>query len=259
MTFKDFNALLIRLFLGYLFTSSGLCKLTDGHFGQLIGPPLLIEQLTPHGLRTFGFFIAISQVMTGALVLSQRYSLLGLIMLVPMNLGILMVTISQNWTGTPYIDAVFTSLNLLALLYEWNTLKFLLLPEQTNLRIPSNVNQFFPNNWLAISSIGFLGLACVVSRYSYLATTLVAAFAYVLAYFNVFRSQNFPWPYRWVLVMSLLAILTITFIGYLLKLPWPINPMLLMAIPVLGTFIVYIGTMIWVLLGKKKALQKGQG
>ena len=101
MTFKDFNVLLIRLFLGYLFTSSGLCKLTDGHFGQLIGPPLLIDQLTPHGLRTFGFFIAISQVMSGALVLTQRYSLAGLIMLVPMNLGILMVTISKIGKGLP--------------------------------------------------------------------------------------------------------------------------------------------------------------
>jgi uncharacterized membrane protein YphA (DoxX/SURF4 family) len=115
MSFKDFNFLLIRLFLGYLFTSSGLCKLTEGHFGQLIGPPLLIQQLTPHGLRTFGFFIAVSQVLTGALVMAQRYSVLGLIMLVPMNLGILMVTISQNWQGTPYVDAVFILLNTLGL------------------------------------------------------------------------------------------------------------------------------------------------
>ena len=259
MTFKDFNALLIRLFLGYLFTSSGLCKLTDGHFGQLIGPPLLIEQLTPHGLRTFGFFIAISQIMAGALVLSQRYALLGLIMLVPMNLGILMVTISQNWTGTPYVDAVFTTLNLIALLYEWNTLKFLLLPEKTTVQIPPKVNQYFPHIWLPVCTISLLGICCFCSRYSYLATTIIAAFAYMMAYINVFRSRLSPWSYRLVLAMSLLAILTITFIGYLLKLPWPINPMLLMGVPILGTLLIYLGTLIWVFLGKKKALQNMQG
>jgi hypothetical protein len=245
MTFKDFNALLIRLFLGYLFTSSGLCKLTDGHFGQLIGPPLLIAQLTPHGLRTFGFFIAISQVMSGALVLSQRYSLVGLIMLVPMNLGILMVTISQNWQGTPYVDAVFTLLNLLALLYEWNSLKFLLFPETANIQIPPKVNQFFPNMWLPLVIIGLFGTGCFMSRYSYVLTTALAALAYLLAYLNVFRSQSFIWSYRLVLGMSLTAIIFVTVIGYLSKLNWAFSPMLLMGLPIFGTFIAYLVALGW--------------
>jgi hypothetical protein len=245
MTFKDFNTLLIRLFLGYLFTSSGLCKLTDGHFGQLIGPPLLIAQLTPHGLRTFGFFIAISQVMSGALVLTQLYSLVGLIMLVPMNLGILMVTISQNWQGTPYVDAVFTLLNLLALLYEWNTLKFLLFPETAAIQIPPKVNQFFSNTWLALVIIGLFGIGCFVSRYSYALTTALATLAYLLVYLNVFRIQSFIWPYRLVLGMSLAAIISVTIIGYLLKLNWPFSPMLLMGLPIFGTFIAYLIALGW--------------
>lgn len=240
MTFKDFNALLIRLFLGYLFTSSGFCKLTDGHFGQLIGPPLLIAQLTPHGLRTFGFFIAISQVISGALVLTQRYSLVGLIMLVPMNLGILMVTISQNWQGTPYVDAVFTLLNLLALLYEWNTLNFLLFPETAAIQIPPKVNQFFTNSWLPLLIISLFGLCCFTSRYSYALTTVLATLAYLLVYLNVFRSQSFIWSYRLVLGMSLAAIISITIIGYLSKLHWPFSPMLLMGLPIFGTFIAYL-------------------
>jgi uncharacterized membrane protein YphA (DoxX/SURF4 family) len=245
MTFKDFNALLIRLFLGYLFTSSGLCKLTDGHFGQLIGPPLLIAQLTPHGLRTFGFFIAISQVMTGALVLTQRYSLAGLIMLVPMNLGILMVTISQNWQGTPYVDAVFTLLNLLALLYEWNTLKFLLFPDTAGIQLPPKVNLFFPNSRLPFVIIGLFGIGCITSRYSYSLTTALATLSYMLVYLNVFRSQSFIWSYRLVLGTSLAAIISITIIGYLSKLHWPFSPMLLMGLPIFGTFIAYFIALVW--------------
>lgn len=259
MTFKDFNTLLVRLFLGYLFTSSGLCKLTDGHFGQLIGPPLLIEQLTPHGLRTFAFFIAISQVMAGALVLSQRYSLVGLIMLVPMNLGILMVTISQNWTGTPYVDAVFTILNILALLYEWQTLKFLIFPEKTAIQIPPKTNQLFPNSWRPLCIIGLFGLCCLSSRYSYTLTTALAAFAYLVTYFNLFKSQAFEWPYRLVLSLSFLAILTVTFISYLLTIQWPFNPMILMGLPIFGTIGAYLITIVWWFLNKKKALQNLQG
>jgi uncharacterized membrane protein YphA (DoxX/SURF4 family) len=245
MTFKDFNALLIRLFLGYLFTSSGLCKLTDGHFGQLIGPPLLIDQLTPHGLRTFGFFIAISQVMSGALVLTQRYSLVGLIMLVPMNLGILMVTISQNWQGTPYVDAVFTLLNLLALLYEWNTLKFLLFPETITIQIPPKVNQFFPDTLLPFIIIPLFGMCCFASRYNYVLTTALASVAYLLVYLHVFRSQSFTWPCRFVLGMSLVAIISVTLIGYLAKFNGIFSPMLLMGLPIFGTFIAYFIALVW--------------
>ncbi|MEM6378084.1 MAG: hypothetical protein AAF705_07720, partial [Bacteroidota bacterium] len=104
---RHFFFLMVRLVLGYIFLSSGLCKLTHGAFGQLIGPPLLIDQLKEYGLELFGYIIASSQVVVGALVLTQRFSLLGLIALVPINLGILGVTLSQGWTGTPYVNTFF--------------------------------------------------------------------------------------------------------------------------------------------------------
>lgn len=239
MALKDFNALLIRLFLGYLFTSSGLCKLTEGHFGQLIGPPLLIQQLTPHGLRTFGFFIAISQVIVGALVLSQRYSLLGLIMLVPMNLGILMVTISQNWQGTPYVDAVFTSLNLAALLYEWQSLKFLVLPEQTSLSFPSKTNVFFPEWKIPTLGILFFVVACISSRFNVVMTSIVATVAYGLMYVNVLGNKGNTMLQRWTLGMSFVAIMTFTWVGLFHK-SLPFNPMIAIGFAVLGTMVCYL-------------------
>jgi len=244
MSFKDFNFLLIRLFLGYLFTSSGLCKLTEGHFGQLIGPPLLIQQLTPHGLRTFGFFIAVSQVLTGALVMSQRYSVLGLIMLVPMNLGILMVTISQNWQGTPYVDAVFILLNVTALLYEWNSLKFLILPEETAFS-PTKTHQLFPKMYVNIAGVGLFVIACVLSRFSFITTSIVATVGYGLMYLNVFQNQTVTILERFVLGMSFVAIMAFTWVG-LFHTSLPFNPMIAVGGAVLGTvvsyFILIIGT-----------------
>lgn len=245
---KDFNVLLIRLFLGYLFTSSGLCKLTEGHFGQLIGPPLLIQQLTPHGLRTFGFFIATSQVIVGALVMSQRYSLLGLIMLVPMNLGILTVTISQNWQGTPYVDAVFTLLNLAALLYEWHSLKFLVLPEQTSLLFPPKTNVFFPEWKVPTLGILFFVVACILSRFNAVVTSSIATMAYGLMYVNVFGNESVKLLQRLVLGMSFVAIMTFTWVGLFHK-SLPFNPMIAIGISVLGTVgsysILIVGTVLF--------------
>ena len=255
MALKDFNALLIRLFLGYLFTSSGLCKLTEGHFGQLIGPPLLIQQLTPHGLRTFGFFIAISQVIVGALVLSQRYSLLGLIMLVPMNLGILMVTISQNWQGTPYVDAVFTSLNLAALLYEWQSLKFLVLPEQTSLSFPSKTNGFFPEWKMSTLGILFFVVACISSRFNVVMTSIVATVAYGLMYVNVLGNKGNTMLQRWTLGMSFVAIMTFTWVGLFHK-SLPFNPMIAIGFAVLGTMVSYLILIIGTMVGNYKMSQK---
>ncbi|AEI50094.1 hypothetical protein [Runella slithyformis] len=254
MTFKDFNVLLIRLFLGYVFTSSGLCKLTEGHFGQLIGPPLLIEQLTPHGLRTFGFFIAVSQVTVGALVLSQRYAVLGLIMLVPMNVGILMVTISQHWRGTPYVDAVFTTLNVLALLYEWPALKFLLLPEHTTIQLPLTTNRLFPGRTLPLMIIGFFGICCITSRYEIYLTSTLATVGYGLAFYHVFRSQRLPPLYRLVLILAFFSILGMTWISLLHKL-MPFNPFFLITIPTLGTAFMYLLTIGWALFFKKRLIK----
>jgi uncharacterized membrane protein YphA (DoxX/SURF4 family) len=124
---KDFLIIITRLFLGYIFFSSGLCKLTHGHFGQIIGPPLLEDTLAQYGLALFARIIAVMQVTCGILLLSQRFSTVGAIMLLPMNLSILAVTISLGWQGTPYVNGFFVALNLLLLLYDWHKLKVLIL------------------------------------------------------------------------------------------------------------------------------------
>jgi len=122
---KDFFILLTRLLLGYIFISSGLCKVSLGYFGQVIGPPQLETVLAPYKLELFGTLIGITQVICGLLMFSQRFSTLGAIMLLPMNICILGVTVSMGWQGTPYVNVLFSILNILVLLYDWHKLKFL--------------------------------------------------------------------------------------------------------------------------------------
>src|SRR5687768_15588035 len=113
--------LLVRIFLGVLFLTAGIGKLVPG-FPGLMGPPTLEEALLKYDLALFARFIAFSQIVIGWMLLTQRFATLGAVMLLPMLLNILMVTISQNWVGTPYVVSVFIMQNIYLLLYDFDKL-----------------------------------------------------------------------------------------------------------------------------------------
>lgn len=221
MNLKDFYALLARLFLGYVFFSSGLCKLADGHFGQLIGPPFLIADLEPYRLGGFAVFLAFSQTMTGALVLSQRWSLLGLVMLVPMNASILAATLSMQWQGTPFVNAFLLTINVLALVYEWKTLRFFLLPETQEARLPTRTQQLFPNFWLATGVVLTALVAAVAARFSQPLLLAFGVATLVLAWVNVWRSVKISWWTKTTLAASLFAVASLAMTELLSQ--WQVN------------------------------------
>lgn len=107
----------IPVFLGFTFWGAGMAKLFYEHqFFGWIGPVWLIEELEPYGLGFYGKFIALSQICIGYLLVTTRYKLLGSIMMIPLIGNILIVTISLDWTGTPF---VLTFLLLLDLIILW--------------------------------------------------------------------------------------------------------------------------------------------
>ncbi len=116
----------LSLFLGFTFFSSGMAKLyADHQFFGWIGPVWLAERLQVYQLGLFAAFVAASQLITGFLLLTRRFWLLGAILLVPMLLNILVVTISLQWSGTPYIVAVLLLMNLALLFSEFRRLRVL--------------------------------------------------------------------------------------------------------------------------------------
>lgn len=116
-----------RLLLGAVFFTAGMAKIWPDHqFPGLIGPVWLIEQLEKHQLGTFAAFVAWSQIIIGFMLMTQRFARLGAVMLVPMLLNILLVTISQQWQGTPYIISIFLLMNMYLLLMDFEVLKWLL-------------------------------------------------------------------------------------------------------------------------------------
>ena len=107
------------IFLGITFFGAGMAKLYFEHkyFGW-IGPVWLEERLEPHGLGLYARFIAVSQVIIGYMMLTLRFRTLGAIMMVPLVLNILMVTISQEWRGTPFVLAVLLMMVIYLLLMD---------------------------------------------------------------------------------------------------------------------------------------------
>lgn len=107
----------ISIFLGFTFWGAGMAKLYYEHqFFGWIGPVWLIDELAKYGLALYGVFIAYCQIIIGYLLVTTRYKLLGSIMMIPMIGNILMVTISLNWKGTPFVLAVLLLLDLILLI-----------------------------------------------------------------------------------------------------------------------------------------------
>ena len=106
----------ISIFLGFTFWGAGMAKLFHEHkFFGWIGPVWLIEELKPYGLGLYGRFIALSQLIIGYLLVTTRYKLVGSIMMIPLIGNILMVTISLQWRGTPFVLAFLLVLDLILL------------------------------------------------------------------------------------------------------------------------------------------------
>lgn len=114
----------IRLTLGLILLLAGNEKLIG--LPDIIGPHYLITKLDEYGLGLFGQFIALSQVIIGFILLSNRFGALGDIMALPMFLNILVVTISLKWPGTPLEVSLFVVMNLILLASNWHRIKFLI-------------------------------------------------------------------------------------------------------------------------------------
>ncbi|WP_062060183.1 DoxX family membrane protein [Aquimarina longa] len=249
MTNKDFTTLLIRLFLGFTFFSSGLCKLSGGSFGQFIGPPDLITTLSEYDLEGFGYLIVISQVIFGVLVLTQRFSLLGLIGLIPMNLGIISVTISQQWPGTPYVNTFILLLNILVLVYEYDTLKGLVLVKSNSIKT-SMVARLFPNIILPIVILMLTVLSISLLNEEGFYINFIGSITMVLVGVNIYQRKTLSIMERstlFVCLLGLLIVINLQFIYLIFA-----SSDIILGVTILLSFLLYMITSI------EKAIQAYQ-
>ncbi|HEX9930804.1 MAG TPA: hypothetical protein VGB02_19885 [Pyrinomonadaceae bacterium] len=125
----------IRIFLGFIFFTAGMGKLTHGHYFPLTMFPMSLSKiLAPHGLSLWGEFVAWSQVLIGFLLMSQRFATIGAIMSLPLILNIFVITVSLGFMGTPYLNGFLIFLNLFLLAADYHKLKFLFMEDVSEFR-----------------------------------------------------------------------------------------------------------------------------
>ena len=142
--------------------------------------------------------------------MTQRFSLIGLIALVPINFGILSVTLSQQWTGTPYVNAFFLALNITALFYEYPSLKILLQAEApSTARIPKSIQLF--SDWkFPVGLLLLLGVCIGATFLSVFWTTILGSIFFVLLGYYLLRAQTYALLQVLVLACFFICILSIT-------------------------------------------------
>lgn len=74
----------------------------------------------------FWEFIGWTQLLIGALLMTQKWSRLGSFLCFPLTLNIFVITLSYYFAYTPVITGLMVLANLLLILWEWPALKVLL-------------------------------------------------------------------------------------------------------------------------------------
>lgn len=122
-----------RYLIGISFVFASIVKIKGERFmtdmSLINGSPMnsaahMFETLYQSGL--YWKFIGVSQLIAAFLLMTQRYSKLGVLCFFPIILNIFFITISYNFVGTVYITSLMLLANIMLLLWDWNEIKTLI-------------------------------------------------------------------------------------------------------------------------------------
>lgn len=156
----------LRYLIGFAWVFASIVKIEGNRFTIADGTLEPINS-TAHMFETFyqsGIFwqfIGWAQLITGGLLLSQRFSLLGAVMGIPIASGIFMITISYSFGGTPYITGLMFLGNIFLLVWDWDKLKVLLEPRSFQYTSPGT-SMIYDPTWTFLGVFYFL--ATVILR-----------------------------------------------------------------------------------------------
>lgn len=78
-------------------------------------------------------FIGWTQVLSGLLLMTQRFAKLGALIFYPLIINIYLITVSYGFAGTPYITGLMTLAATYLLVWDFNSLKYIFSrPKATN-------------------------------------------------------------------------------------------------------------------------------
>lgn len=119
--------ILLRIIIGLSFILPGIPKIL-GHRFTLLTPDTPIGFFFEAMYQT-GFywnFLGWVQIITGLLLISQRFSALGTMLYFPVILNIFVITASMHFRGTPYITFMMLMAGLLFIVWDYDKFKYIL-------------------------------------------------------------------------------------------------------------------------------------
>ncbi len=119
-----------RYLIGGAFVFASIIKIKGKRFTSISGAnePIntawhFFETMYQSGL--YWQFLGFSQFFAGALLMTQRYSILGALLFLPISANIFVITLSYYFALTPIITGMMFIVNLLLLIWDWDRLKML--------------------------------------------------------------------------------------------------------------------------------------
>jgi uncharacterized membrane protein YphA (DoxX/SURF4 family) len=157
---------LLRYLLGGAFVYASIFKIYGIRFTPKSAENAPIDSLN-HLLETmyrseyFWQFIGWGQLAVGLLLMTQIFATLGAVMYFPMILSIFIITLSFDSSGILLTTWLMTLANIYLLLWDWNKLKFVVLPNPSRFNTQS-ISLINKRIWVFIGI--FLFLTIVVIR-----------------------------------------------------------------------------------------------
>lgn len=146
----------LRYLIGFAWVFASIVKIEGNRFTAYDGTNDPVNS-TGHMFETFyqsGIFwqfIGWAQLITGGLLLSQRFSLLGAVMGISIAANIFVITVSYYFAGTPFITGLMLLGNIFLLVWDWDKLRVLLEPPSFQYTPPGDT-MIYDRSWT------FLGL-----------------------------------------------------------------------------------------------------
>ena len=120
-----------RYLIGSAFVFASIVKIRGGRFTAESGElnPIdsswhLFETLYQSGL--YWKFLGIAQLVSGFLLMTQRFAKLGAVINFPIIANVFVITLSYYFAFTPVITGLMLLANIMLIAWDWNTLKVLI-------------------------------------------------------------------------------------------------------------------------------------
>lgn len=190
MNSKQLTLLLIRLSLGIIYMTSGLSKLAPEYLGNIIGPVNLEKAYESNSIHILMNITAIIQTLLGSLILSQRYSIIGLIFLLPLSVGILIFTIYAGFGLTPIINLLLLLLLIYLLTQEKKSVKKLMNLKIEGYRVSKSYLRFSQKR-LSNSAILFIIITALLTFWKSPLVNFTATISLILFLANLFQRKDY--------------------------------------------------------------------